>query len=101
MEIVGMRRDLVPVAGIVLRCPGDVGRVGDAVGKMRLVGDGVDRRQRLVEQHRHECEQARQPVKAGRALSRRGRVSDWLAHWPAATMRQAAAQVTASQPAIA
>ena len=74
VEIVGMRRAFVPVP-LMVRRRSEVGSLGRSVREMFLVGGGVDRGQRLVEQHRDKSEQAGQPVKAGRALSRDKRVS--------------------------
>ena len=69
----------VPVAMVVHR-PGEVASLGHGGRKMLFVGGGMNRGQRLVEQHRHKSEQTRQPVKAGPALLRDTRGSIWPAH---------------------
>lgn len=69
MQVIAMRRAIMPVACIVVRGFGMVHRVYGE-GKVLIIGGGMDRRQRLVEQYRQQSESTRKPVKAARAPSR-------------------------------
>ncbi len=77
-----MRRDIMPMAFIVMGARDRLGQLDGPVREMLLVAGGVNGAQRLIEQHRQQSEQPRQPVKASLVLSRGCPVSVSLKHLP-------------------